>query len=1033
MHIILSLRLLLLFILVFALANARANDFYIDPAQGDDQSSGLQGSPWASFAQAWEVLKPGDTLLLADGRYEEAMNIPLSGEVGKPITIKALNDGNAVIATSGTSGIVIWNQSHLVVEGVSVETTGKASAVVVGGHDGPDWSDRTRDIQLRRIGARANNIDDAGDVLVVARAVDVLLEDVWVYGNARSALLIHGSENVTVRRAVVRWDGWRGLNYNPGNTRAAFAVSNTVDSLFENILIFDGGSSGFGEVPETSGPLFALQLTGTTPYVYSPFEGSHNNVFHGIILVNNASLGLQVEGGTQLENNRFSHLVSWGNQGWGINVARKNTATNLDHLTVGDNTSGVRFARIWDKVYEGSLVDSIVQNNDSMASGNSSIGLRGDRLETSNNFNYISGHDVEYLKVEPGPDAIIDEPRLAYLFRLEPGSLASGQASNGDNPGAEIIYRSVGGVNSSTPLWPYPNEVRIKTEMCQADALVTVGRVGQAVPDWCLGESSLSAYLWEQLGNPCPSGFCDDSASLDDPDEPSNPDDPADPDEPSDPGDPATPDDPGHTGDYYLSPDDGNDSNSGSATQPWRTFSRAWETLVAGDTLVLKSGVYSEPLEPTISGEAGNPIVILAEHDGEAVIETIDEPAIYIHNQNYLTVEGVVARSAGDVSAVAIAGHDGPDWSDKTTGIIMRGVGARSGSLHRNSSGFAVGRASQVLLEDVWVFGYSRNSMAIYGSENVTVRRAVIRWDGWWGDQYKPNDPRVGLTVYNSRNNLFENIIVLDGGKQGEDTHGERVALALAGNHNGETAPFDDSSNNRFYGVILLNNIGAGVNIESGGDTLENNQFEHLVSWDNSRTGFNVNQKADGTSLVHGTIGMNSMGVRFNNYSGVINNVLYSTLVMSNRKAELDGNESFGINGGSGERSENDYNNVFDHQSNYRKYSMMPGPNSLSAPVALEYLLEVPLGSASQSAAHDGGDIGATVIKRTVNGSVTGDNLWPYPYEQRIKAEMCDPQALDAFERRGDNVAAWCESEKTLSEYIWEYLGSACPQGYCVD
>ncbi|MBL4781461.1 MAG: hypothetical protein JKX92_04380 [Porticoccaceae bacterium] len=1019
MNTIPSLRRLLLLLIVCAITNAGASDFYIDPLLGDDQSSGHESAPWASFAQAWQVLQPGDTLILADGRYEEALNIPLSGETGKPVTIKALNDGAALIATAGVAAINIWNQSHLVIEGISAETTGKAAAVVVGGHDGPDWSDRTSDIQLRRIGARANNIDGSGGVLVVARAVDILLEDIWVHGNARSSLGVYGSENVTVRRAVVRWDGWRGLNYNPSNTRTAFGVSNTVDSIFENILVFDGGTPGFGELPETSGPLYALKLTGTTPYVYSPFKGSHNNVFRGIVIVNNTSVGLQVEGGTQLENNRFSHIVSWGNTSWGINVARKSTATHLDHLTVGGNSNGVRFARYWDKVYDASLLDSIVQNNNSVASGKSSIGLRGDGQETSNNFNYIAGHDIDYLKVVPGPDAMVDDPQLAYLFRLEADSPISGQASNGDNPGAEIIYRSINGVNSSTSLWPYPNEDRIKAEMCQVDALTAAGRVGEATPDWCLGEGSLSAYLWEQLGNGCPSGFCDGSG---------NPDAPGDPDDPEVPD---TPDEPGHTGNYYLSSVAGNDSNDGSADQPWRTFSRAWQTLVAGDILVLKSGVYQESLEPSVSGEAGNPIVILAEHDGEAIIETVDQPAIHIRNQNYLTVEGLVARSTGDVSAVAITGHDGPDWSDRTTGIIMRKVGARSGSLHRNSSGFAVARANQVLLEDVWVFGYARNSMAIYGSENVTVRRAVIRWDGWWGDEYKPNDPRVGLTVYNSRNNLFENVIVLDGGEQGEDTQGERVALALAGNHNGETAPFDDSSNNRFYGVILLNNVGSGVNTESGGDTLLNNQFEHLVSWDNGRTGFNVNQNADGTSLVHGTIGMNNTGVRFNNYSGVINNVLYNNLVMSNRKAELVGSESFGIIGGAGARSDNDYNNVFDHQSDYRKYAMTPGANSFSTPLVLEYLLEIPAASVNHGAADDGGDIGATIVKRTVNGRVSSDSLWPYPYEQRIKEEMCDPQALDAFERRGDNTAAWCESEESLSEYIWQYLGSSCPQGYC--
>ncbi len=423
-------------------------------------------------------------------------------------------------------------------------------------------------------------------------------------------------------------------------------------------------------------------------------------------------------------------------------------------------------------------------------------------------------------------------------------------------------------------------------------------------------------------------------------------------------------------------------------------------------------------------------MTISAENDGQVIIEAANEPAIHVANRNYLTIEGIAARTSGDTNTVVVGGHDGPDWSDRTTGITLRRVSALGSSPHINSAAFQVARAKQVLLEDVWSFGFARNTMLVYGSENVTVRRAVIRWDGWWGDAYKPNDPRVGLSVYNTRNSLFENVIVLDGGKQGADTHGERVALAISGNHNGETAPFDDSSNNRFYGVILLNNVGAGVNAESGGDTLSDNTFENLISWDNSGLGFNVNRNSNGTTLLHGTIGHNRHGVRFNNYNNVVNNTLKSTLVMGNRKAEDEGEQSFGMIDGAN-NTDNDYNNVFDHLHDYRKYAMAPGPNSLSAPLALDHLLTIPMGTANQGAAHDGGVIGATVVTRMIDGHASSQALWPYPNEDRIKSEMCESATLELLDRSGDNSAAWCESGQSLSEYIWEYLGYACPGSYC--
>ncbi len=91
---------------IAAAQSALAATYYISPNGSDGNNGTSTGSAWKTFEQAWDVLQPGDTLLLLDGTYTESTtglvqpNIR-NGEPGKPITIKALNDGKAVIDGEG--------------------------------------------------------------------------------------------------------------------------------------------------------------------------------------------------------------------------------------------------------------------------------------------------------------------------------------------------------------------------------------------------------------------------------------------------------------------------------------------------------------------------------------------------------------------------------------------------------------------------------------------------------------------------------------------------------------------------------------------------------------------------------------------------------------------------------------------------------------------------------------------------------------------------------------------------------------------
>src|SRR3989344_635013 len=89
-------------------------------------------------------------------------------------------------------------------------------------------------------------------------------------------------------------------------------------------------------------------------------------------------------------------------------------------------------------------------------------------------------------------------------------------------------------------------------------------------------------------------------------------------------------------------------------------------------------------------------------------------------------------------------------------------------------------------------------------------------------------------------------------------------------------------------------------------------------------------------------------------------------------------------------------------------------------------------GSPYKGAGESGADIGANIINRYgVDGTKVGDPgvetlttnaLWPWPYENQIKSDICTATGL---------TTGWCGTTKTLTAYTWEYLGNTCPTSIC--
>ena len=103
---------------------------------------------------------------------------------------------------------------------------------------------------------------------------------------------------------------------------------------------------------------------------------------------------------------------------------------------------------------------------------------------------------------------------------------------------------------------------------------------------------------------------------------------------------------------YYVATT-GSDSNSGTQAAPWRTIQHAATSVVAGDTINIRAGVYNEAVTPTVSGSAAAGSVTFQSYPGETA--TIDGTGLKVVNgqsglfnisdRNYITVRGLEIRN----------------------------------------------------------------------------------------------------------------------------------------------------------------------------------------------------------------------------------------------------------------------------------------------------------------------------------------------------------------------------------------------------
>jgi len=450
--------------------------------------------------------------------------------------------------------------------------------------------------------------------------------------------------------------------------------------------------------------------------------------------------------------------------------------------------------------------------------------------------------------------------------------------------------------------------------------------------------------------------------------------------------------------------------------QTYTTIASGIAAMAGGDTLLVKDGTYSDSISSIPSGTSGAYTVIKAENDGAAVISG---GLSLIHSNQYIQVEGFKFTGigqkliAGNHNKFLRCAFQGAPSTDNVSTISL-------GASDYNDTAY-------ILLEDCWSYGTGgRYNISIFNSDHVILRRFVARHDGGWSDT--KGDPEAAVAVYNSSHVELQNVIAIDSNLSTYHTWDRAFYTIWNSGSPGASGIVHLTNNVNWTGAISLNNLDAEDDsswcFESdatpGSEVISS--YTDVVCWSPGGGGF---AGGSGSGNIIPTINRATFGAsaKTGSWQGGFAKWNTGTMTITNAIASGFGSTDFGS------LTAASYSDRYDNGAsgtctNCQTYN--PATNGLI------YLPRIEDSGALKTAGSSGGQVGATILKKVgVSGTlwgdegydtVTSDNLWPWPNENRIKSDM---ESVDA---RGFATGTSMDgSSQTLTKYVWEYLGNQIP------
>ncbi|MCK9428863.1 MAG: hypothetical protein M0R17_02480 [Candidatus Omnitrophica bacterium] len=476
---------------------------------------------------------------------------------------------------------------------------------------------------------------------------------------------------------------------------------------------------------------------------------------------------------------------------------------------------------------------------------------------------------------------------------------------------------------------------------------------------------------------------------------------------------------------YYVDNAAANDAGTGAVGSPKKYIPSGIALLSAsgGDTVVVKDGTYSGTsnlINTFVNGVSGAYNTLMAENSGGVIstagLQFVRSTSPYSFQQ-YIIIKGIKFSNSApkQVQGQRIkffeCAFQGGAATDNTSTVEV-------GTDNYNDTRY-------ILFEDCWAYGSGgRYNFEIFNSDTIVMRRVVIRHDGGWTDS--KGDPEAGIANYNSSCCEYQNCIVIDC-DQTYHTWGRAVYTIFNTYSEGAGGIPHPTNNVNYRGCIILNVDGSGFESDGDGasphpatDIISN--YYDVVCWNSFAGGFSGGSTGGTTILTlnrctfggsDNSGGWTSGFDKWDNGSFTITNTICTGYDGIDFSSECAASYC------------NTYNNSDNGTcSNCQTYS--PFTNGLLYPIRIE------AGSNLLSAGQSGGQIGATIVKRMgTSGTLWGESgyntlsdvdLWPWPNEARIKADMAAVSARGFCTGNSMNGQA-----QSLTKYIWEYAGNEAP------
>jgi hypothetical protein len=304
------------------------------------------------------------------------------------------------------------------------------------------------------------------------------------------------------------------------------------------------------------------------------------------------------------------------------------------------------------------------------------------------------------------------------------------------------------------------------------------------------------------------------------------------------------------------------DSNPGTEALPWLTIQHAAQVAVAGDTILIKPGVYTGGITVETGGTAGAPITFRAVSAGVVISGSGgDRDAFFITGADYIVVDGLTIQNATragmridnsqhvTVRNCTFANNETwglfTDFSDYTTVENCESYGAveQHGIYISNSSDYPTIRSNR--LHHNHDCGLHMNGDISMGGDGIIshalIENNIIYENGIGGGSGINMD---GVTNSVVRNNLLYNnhangisLYQIDGGSGSHDNRVLNNTIVMAADGRwGINIPDTNGTNNKLFNNIIYNYHSWRGSITLGSPTLSGFESDYNVVMDRFST-----------------------------------------------------------------------------------------------------------------------------------------------------------------------------------------------------